>query len=513
MSTIAELLRNKDLALKKVTKDSTRFMAYTTVVGDGKAGKDFELASSYFQSVYDQLINVCNLTSHLRRANISTSADYKNFFGHKMSVIDCRQNLVGDKNVGMPSTVYYLRELYNHILEQVKSVGSSVKSHNDKAKLDLKKTLDNEYTSHLKERDTLTKMGASVDKDFEQKYEEKVANMTEAFWKKQKAIQVDPLGIFEHLLNELGTWLNDFEKNRETVINKANHNSIGKLTTEAPNENSETVSLEELMSFIKDKSSEIKTQIGRLVVVSWRVSDEEPKNLVVSSAEQDLSNVLSLIETYGKMQNSLRYGTAVTSIGFKSPLTGSQMSAIDVVDFQHIVLPVFEQMLNQVKTQNITASTEVKSREPTVRAEVIKLLENSMSSASSRPTPEKMKEYTNNLLDSMMPKLVVANGVETWIKKFEDTVDLYNSDMKLLLSTTNANTRVQVTWTNLTVPPVNMSWESLDNFQTLVQPELTNNLNHGTEVANTTDALCRDEYGFGRGRGGGSTRGRAREKR
>ena len=167
MSTIAELLRNKDLALKKVTKDSTRFMAYTTVVGDGKAGKDFELASAYFQSVYDQLINVCNLTSHLRRANISTSADYKNFFGHKMSVIDCRQNLVGDKNVGMPSTVYYLRELYNHILEQVKSVGSSVKSHNDKAKLDLKRTLDNEYTSHLKERDTLTKMGASVDKDFE----------------------------------------------------------------------------------------------------------------------------------------------------------------------------------------------------------------------------------------------------------------------------------------------------------------------------------------------------------
>ena len=102
-TTIAELLRTKDLTMKKVTKDSTKFLATTTTVGNGMPPHEFTTAASSFQSVYDLLSSVSKLMSQLRRANVATLTEATDYFTDSpLSVVECRQNIVGDKNVGLP---------------------------------------------------------------------------------------------------------------------------------------------------------------------------------------------------------------------------------------------------------------------------------------------------------------------------------------------------------------------------------------------------------------------------
>lgn len=473
--TISELLRSKDLIAKKVVKNSSNFLAVTTVVGTANPPKNFNQSASTFQSTYDFMTEMCKLLTKLRKANICTFTDSTDFFSNEpMSVIDCRQSIVGDKNVGLPSTIYYLKELYNHLVAQTKHVADSVKRHNDAEKQKLRKILDDEYNAHIRDKDALSKLSSSVSHDFETAYEQKVQTMTNAFWAKNSATYMDPLNIFQ-VITKLINWLNDFERTRELKINKANNGPLNTSFSSSQQFN-EKVSLEELISLVKDQHHKIKTELSRLWVVTWKIGDKENHDL--KNAGENLQMIFDLIEVYGKMQSALRVATTLTVIDVKNPLTDDFMSIVDIVDFKHNVLPVIQNMVDLYEKQKTSANNVVSTQEVSLRTDVMKILESTMSSSNTKPTMDKMKEYASGLMESLTPKIVVATDVEKWIEKYQKVLDFYECEMRNALSTANANTNVSVSWKNVKVPAIVHNWDNVNLLAPVNQLEVVTSMSN-----------------------------------
>lgn len=457
--TIASLLRARELALKKVKKELDSLVIYTTVVGDASTPKEVSHTSSTLQSIYDHLANICTLTSDLRSFNISTLTDATDYFtGKPMSISECRQNIVAGKNVGLPSVLFHLQSLHNAMQAQAKQALDAVRQHNARAKTELQRILTAEYNAYVREEQSLRDLG-SVPADFKSTYDAKVARMETAFWEKNTATLIDPLNL-PLLLSRLSKWLDDFEKQREIKINRANSGAIGTVL-DAPTSDSPSVSLEELMALVKDQNNAIKTAISRMVVVTWRVANGDPKNLQIANAQTSYDNICQLIKAYGIMQSVLRSSTTLTRLSVTNPLNGAPMSAVDVVDFQHVVVPVLARVVKTAEMQRTTAADSVKSSETTVRTDVVKLVEGSLGTASSRPSADKMKEYTTGLLESLMPRVVSDPRSEPWTTKYSDLLDTFESTVKPLLSTANANTRVTVVWDDVVPEACVPTWEDL----------------------------------------------------
>lgn len=471
--TISTRLRARELSFKKIAKEADSLQFYTTVVGGASTPKEVTQTSSTLQSIYDHLANICRMTSDLRRFNISTLTDATDYFtGNRMSISECRQNIVAGKNVGLPSVLFHLQSLHNAMQAQAKQALDAVRQHNTRAKTELQRILTAEYNAYVREEQSLRELG-SIPADFKSTYDAKVARMETAFWDKNTATLIDPLNL-PILLSRLSKWLDDFEKQREININRANSGAIGTVL-EAPASDSPSVSLEELMALVKDQNNAIKTAISRMVVVTWRVANGDPKNLQIANAETSYDNICQLIKAYGIMQSVLRSSTTLTRLNVTNPLNGDPMSAVDVVDFQHIVVPVLSRVLKTAETQKTTSVDYVTKSEPTVRTDVIKLVEGSLGTASSRPSADKMKEYTTGLLESLMPRVVSDTRLEPWITKYSDLLDTFESSVKPMLSTANANTRVKIVWDDVVSEVSEPTWEDL-GLDPLHQAELSDSV-------------------------------------
>ena len=475
MSTISQLLREKDLALKKINKEVGLVIAVTTSSRTTKLPTEFVNASSYFQSVYDHLKNVCELLSKIRYANAALMTDAPDYFtGKNMSVVDCRQNLLGSGNVGLPSTIYLMKQLHIHLSKQVKKVKDDVQAHNNLKNAELKKLLDEKFRSHNKEREVFTNK-SDIPNDFESNYAYQVDNMTKAFMAKNWANYYDPTNVFPFLTN-LGNWISDFDRLMNVKINKANNKVIednqvdlvGQVDSNLP-----CMSLEELIKNVKDQSAQIKTEIERLVAVSWTIGENEPVNKSVHTASVDLNRILKRIESYQRMQSAWKRITTITQLNVQNPLTDKMMSAVDVVDFQNLIVPYFRKMLDTYESQKRTAVNKVASEETTVRSNIMKLLEGNMSSSNSKPSPDNLKKYIDELMESMVPHVEFAKDINVWIEKYEKVTEYFDTVMINALATTNANTMVPITWTLVESPHTVNSWDTVDTMQQFEQYPLS----------------------------------------
>lgn len=499
---IVELLRLRDVCLKKIEKESSRFVAYDTVTGNSKPANDIDNTSNIFQSIHDLLSNACEITSVLRKANVATFTTLEDFWGRKMSVSECRQNMIGDKLVGLPSVHYHLKSLYNKMLKQTSSVNKLIKDHNDSHTIKLKKIKDTEYLKHEEERKSSREQNIELPIDFDNTYELKLQSIVDAFWVKNKATQVDPLDVF-NLLKKISDWIDFFDKNKEIQINKANNsqpniqydlsyfdpintnitNTTNTTdttdTTDTTNSTNtaelagyEDISLEELQGLIKEKNREITNLIDRLVIVSWKIGNGEVMDQLVDSAKDNYQLILDMIKSYGLMQNAFRIVSTFKQTNYVNPLSKTQMSAVDMADFKNMVIPVITKMLNSAENQKNNAVKQVKSMESSVKTDVIKLLEGSMNSASARPTADKIKEYTNNLMESVMPKVISSPEIEKQIEAYQKLLDDFNSQIKPALSTVNANTKLRVVWETKNVQKPAENWDTIDTMTVYTQSEI-----------------------------------------
>ena len=65
--TISQLLNVRGLSIKKVIKDFSAVVAFSTVFGEGSTPKDVEKTPSVLQSIYDHMSNICRMTAFLRQ--------------------------------------------------------------------------------------------------------------------------------------------------------------------------------------------------------------------------------------------------------------------------------------------------------------------------------------------------------------------------------------------------------------------------------------------------------------
>ena len=112
----------------------------------------------------------------------------------------------------------------------------------------------------------------------------------------------------------------------------------------------------------------------------------------------------------------------------------------------------------------------LKTEEPEVRTNVLKLVEASLgASASTRPKPEEVKKYTEVMFNSMRPCVAEHEGLETWTKKFQQVVDTGEEVVKNALATVNATTSVAVVWEQVEIPVRVGSWDNNAHVQLMTE--------------------------------------------
>lgn len=473
---ISELLRERDLCLKKIEKESKNFTAYDTLTGNAKPSNNIETTTHTFQKVCDLLKNVSEITYFLRRANVATLTDLEDFWGEKMSIVEARQNQAEDKFDGLPSVHQHLKNLYNKILKQASLTNKNVRDHNESYNLKLNKIKETEYVKHEDERKSSREQNIELPNDFETSYDTKMKNIVDAFWAKYKAVQVDPINVFG-LLDQLSSWIDLFEKTNQTQINKSN-NSEAKFNYDITcyksnclnNSNENTISLEELHSLIQESNIQIENLITRFVAVSWRIGNGEIIDPSIDKSNENYNLILESIKSYGQMKKIFRIVSTFEETNYLNPMTKFKMSSVDMADFKNTVVPVMESMLAIAEQQKKNAMTHVKSLETSVRNETVKLLENSMNSAGSRPAADKIKEYTNNLMESIMPKIINSPDIEKQLEKYQKFLDDFDSQIKPAMSTINANTRIIIQWNNIKPLKSTYDWNTIDKLSSYDEP-------------------------------------------
>jgi hypothetical protein len=461
-TTISEILRERDLQLSKIRSETKNISAYDTVVGNSKQPLELNKTAGKLQSILDHLKNVCQYTAALRRANVSTYTELQYYKGEQMSVAECSKGMTNEKR--------YLQLLASKLMSSATYVNTSVNRHNDEQKKRLTQMLDDEYKKHESERKSSREENYTLSENFDSEYTRKIDNVRTAFWQKNKAELYDPIDIFSKI-NSINLWAEMFTKDVNLCINKANNNSyessymIEELTGEP------SISLEELLNKMKEYEQQIETLLNRLVLVSWKVgTNGQYKEPNVQNAEKDYDLLSTMIDSYREMKNVYRTMSTFANTGITNSLTKLPMSPVDISDYNHFVVPVITEVIEMINLQKSTCKSTAKTSETNTRSEVVKMLEGSMTNASSRPTADKMKDYTNSIIDSVSTKMVAGENVEKYVQIYQEVLDEFESKINVALSTINSNTKVKVTWNTDTRKKELKSWGTLNCVNGLQRP-------------------------------------------
>ena len=206
-------------------------------------------------------------------------------------------------------------------------------------------------------------------------------------------------------------------------------------------------------------------------MVSWQVgTDGQYKEPNVQNAEKDYDLLSTMIDSYREMKNVYRTMSTFANTGITNSLTKLPMSPVDISDYNHFVVPVITEVIEMINLQKSTCKSTAKTSETNTRSEVVKMLEGSMTNASSRPTADKMKDYTNSIIDSVSTKMVAGENVEKYVQIYQEVLDEFESKINVALSTINSNTKVKVTWNTDTRKKELKSWGTLNCVNGLQRP-------------------------------------------
>lgn len=522
--TIMEYLRSNDLTRKKIESHASELVGYTVMSGDAKEiPKECKQSPQELQAIYDLSIQYLKTLRKLRRANASTFTDVKNYFtNEKMTIIDARQNIVAGSTQGTAGEVAFLKKLRNKLAEQTNSIKAAVQAHNQTKTAEFKRTTDDLYARHLKDRDEQLKAIGTLPPNFESDYLEKIEKMQAAFWQSNKAFVVDLIDVYS-LLYKLDVWINDYDKFRESKINNANEESVGNPDNVIPkfDDVTETVSLEVLMSLIKETQANLQTAIDRLVSASWKVSQKgDPMNFSVNTAKEDIERILLMIQSLGKMKSAVNVFTTFTPIGLENPLTHENMTAVDAVDLKNFTVPVFKKVLNILEKQRYEAKKKADDSEQSARSSMTDAIKNVMTNATNGHTSsvDELKAKYTGLVESMTKKVVESPQLAMWITKFKELIDFAETKIETSLATTNSVTAVPVTWKDTTIPVVKGSWESVKTIDRISEQFVKTNTTAWYDqdelpwvppsTVSDESSLHPPSYSAGRGGRGGSRGGR-----
>lgn len=470
---VATLLRSKELEEKKLLKLIDNLVVYDSLRPGEKSSTNLTNAAKHMQAIYDKMKGLSTIYANLRRANVSVETSMQNYFtGRNLTLIECKDTTHNGQQVGVLLEPYFLTELQKHIATQVNAVKEAVRVHNQQKRNELQQRLNAKYAQYQKDRKSQEELGG-VPESFDSDYEESVKKMTEAFWEKNLAKEVDTINIFA-VVSKLTDWITTFDKKRNLAVNAALQVDFSLAnTTQLPNATS-TMSLEELNLLIREQQVKIKTATSRLCSVSWKVvSETGPRDPRVAHADKDLETVLGLIRAYGEMVKVQKLATTCASTLVENPLTGAPMSGIDALDFEEICVERLRLVLGTIEQTHSACTATVNAKAPEVRASIAKLLEGALAASSSRPTPDKLKEYSDKLYESEMPVVRQAEGVQTWIDRYTAVIDAYETTVTNGLSSANATTQVPVTWENVEVESEVPTWDNETTIPVLQQPQQT----------------------------------------
>jgi len=468
---VASLLRSKELEEKKLDKLIGNLSVYEALRPSEKSSTNHANAASTMQAIYDKMKGLLTIYANLRRANVTVNTSMQNYFtGRNLTLIECKDTTRDGEQVGVLLEPYFLTELQRHIASQINTVKESVRVHNQTKRNELQQRLDKKYAQYQKDRKSQEELGGVSD-TFDSDYEESVRKMTDAFWEKNLAKEVDTINVFA-VVSKLTDWITNFDKKRNLAVNAAIQTEFCLDNVAQLPKAESTMSLEELNLLIREQQVKINTAIQRLCSVSWKVvSDSAPKDSRVESAHKDLETIFGLIRSYGEMIRVQKLATTCVNTNVENPLTGAQMSGIDALDFEDVCINRLRNVLDRIEDSRLEKDDYVKSKASEVRTGIAKLLEGALAASSSRPTPDKLKEYSDKLYESEMPVVRQADGVDTWIKRYTEIIDIYETTIKNGLSSSNATTQVPVTWENVNVDSELPTWDNDFNIQILEQPQ------------------------------------------
>jgi len=199
---------------------------------------------------------------------------------------------------------------------------------------------------------------------------------------------------------------------------------------------SDPITITRALVELKTLDSRIQKVVGNSVFISYQCSNEEnPKKKTTSGSYQ---KAMDLIEYRNRLKAAIVLSNARTTVA----INGKTYTIAECIE-RKTSIGYEKNVLNEMKQQLANATSEVENFNQQVQKKLDKLMEVSFGS-NQKTNADDMKTFSDNYVKSNRAELVDPMKLAEKIDHLEDEIVKFVSEVDLVLSESNATTRITV---------------------------------------------------------------------
>ena len=200
--------------------------------------------------------------------------------------------------------------------------------------------------------------------------------------------------------------------------------------------NSSEITITRALVELKTLDSRINKTVRDSVYISYKCSnDENPKKKVTPHLQQ---KTVDLIAYRNKLKAAIVHSNATTRVNIDK----NEYTVAECIERKGSI--AYEKMvLNEMKSQLASATNDVENYNQQVQKKLDKLTEVSFGS-NQKTNVDDMKLFADNYLKSNRAELVDPMKLAEKIDLLEDQIVKFESEVDLVLSESNATTKIRV---------------------------------------------------------------------
>lgn len=198
---------------------------------------------------------------------------------------------------------------------------------------------------------------------------------------------------------------------------------------------------------LKTLDARISKQIGSSVFAGVVIgAEEKPHRSPFKSVDEMKSeikgafdSVSDLIKRRTAIKSAVIHSNAITMV----VIGEAEMSVASAIDLK-TTINFNKQFVNSVKRQIADAVYSIDSLNSEMENRIERTVANSFGSDRKGVDDTIIKSITNQIKNGYEPKLVSIQDVNAWVKKYEEKISVFETNVDFALSEINAKTEIEI---------------------------------------------------------------------
>jgi hypothetical protein len=197
----------------------------------------------------------------------------------------------------------------------------------------------------------------------------------------------------------------------------------------------EKITVTEALAKVKLLDKKISKKIYDSVFVGREAKGKILDGFNPENAKADLQSIEDLIENRFKLKNAIHESNQKTKV----IVDGKEYTVSEVIEYKTVIeqrLNLLRKMKNQLEEIRDIVNYENEKVQSRLDEQVSKLFE--------KPSKDEVEQFAKSFLKSNEHRIVDPIGLDEYIRKLEEEVDNFQSEVDFKLSTSNALTFIEI---------------------------------------------------------------------